>query len=688
MAFKRRSDRIHTPKNPELYRKHCKFVAELLQGVLAQFDMKVKVIDVPPAAGIMDKLEKQERVFGFSGQSIPIQGQANPQQIMAFGEMLRNFIHITNDEEFLDFQAFHMALNAPTMSGKTGLINVCSFMGPILYLLTGKDFLIKRLLINNNTLESQSDIALQAFFGLYSQSLEFEFDGHTMTLEQYKRELTDRIPELRQDNVDMANFRSSNTRALAFEQLKKILLAYENLHLIACCDEAHYRTDRDSVLHKMIRGEQTWIGEKICYVAFSATNYAFNQFAENNGQPIVTMPPSDGYVGYGWVGGKRFDMITPEVISLQEFDEMSGAGLYSVRDVKKLDPEKNPSIKHCDQFRKKWMWAIYHAAKYCLISSNTNNAKGMVIRGLNNNTIMEQIVCVLNRMFGQEIIFILYNGDTKKEVVCGPDENPVETMITQAAGPPENRRPYVLIGTGEFRCGNDLGRDCLAGLEFNEKMEPQVLMQSIAGRMTGYKGRTIVILSGHNVKMLKNYILTGKWQVETKRGTKAISPCKRHVVVNHVKRVERLPCAEMDFDTRKELNKFVREHAKVEFSEESTTGYEIIRRKTGPIFPIEMFDKIGKSIKRIKSETVLPASSLKGKDGKLNVAIRSVDSLNLSNMGGGNTNFGQGAEGDRKEPALIVDKDLNIVFCQLYLANPVQTQGLTKRPFYVTDSNN
>ena len=160
MAFKRRSDRIHTPKNSDLYLKHCKFVAELLQGVLSQFDVKVNVIDCPPAPGLMSKLEGQERAFGFSGELIPIQGQANPQQIMAFGEMLRNFLNVVDHDEdkLLNFQAIHMALNAPTMSGKTGLINVCSFFGTILHLLTGEDFLVKRLLINNNTLESQSGL--------------------------------------------------------------------------------------------------------------------------------------------------------------------------------------------------------------------------------------------------------------------------------------------------------------------------------------------------------------------------------------------------------------------------------------------------------------------------------------------------------------------------------------------------
>lgn len=697
MAFKRRNSRP-VSKDFTLYFEHCKAVAELLQKEVESFGMTVTALRVDPPAGIMPRLEKQQRQLlavasaAASGKKkktkrIPIQGQANEQQIIAFGEVLRHFTHATADE-FLEFHSTHMALNAPTMSGKTGLINVCSFLAPVLHLLTGEDFLIKRLLINSNTLESQSDIALSSFMRLYGRTIQFEFDGLSMTLEKYIQELNDRVSILRQEGLESANFRASPQKALAFEQLKNAVQAEDNLHMIACCDEAHYRTEKNSILHQMIRGEQDWIGEKICYVAFSATNYAFSQFAEENGYPIVTMPPADGYVGYGWVGSKRYDMIVPELASLEEFDEMSGAGLCDVKDVGNLALAKHKK-KHTDPVRalrayedfvNRWKWAVYRAAKYCLITSNKTGSKGMVVRGLIDNNAMSPIVASLNRMFGKDIVFILYNSDTKKDMVCAPDENPLEAMVTREAGPPENRRPYVLVGTGEFRLGNDLGRDCLVGLEFGD-MEPQVLMQSIPGRMTGYKDRTFVILCDSNIRMLRNYILTGKWQKEGKRGNvKVISPYKRHVVVNHVKRYEMIPSSALPASLRNELNKFVREHAAVKPGT-NKTNYNIVRKESGGIFPVELFDQLVAALPST-AEKVLPAKHLRQTDGRLHVAIRSKHSLNLTNMGGGkvggNTNLGEG----RFEPALFVDENLNIAHCKLFLAVPVESQSITKRPFY------
>ena len=413
-------------RDQSLYEKHLQEKVSMLQKVLKPYGIKVKAQAKPNAAkGILQNLQNQAE----SELKKPIKGEINQQQVVAFSEILEYLVYQDDNTGVWHQSLRHLAINAFTMSGKTGLISLCSFLPPIIYLLTGMHPVLVRLLINNCGLEFQSDRSSQMFGELYGD-IEFSFseidaDGkkntHTTTLRDYIQDVMTKFPELEDFPMYGQTFRTTPSLVPEFQKMIDYISKNKENGLLglAFCDEVHARCDKGGVMQRMLNDTSAdkWISDGVVLLGSSATNHAYGKFCEQEGNPCINMKPGPNYTGFGWLMGTRCPVANiPKVMSFREFDDISGC--VTDMDVKNLDYNTwdKEDFAQCKIWRRKWMQNFYKMVQFCLLTDNPAQGKGFLARIVVNNSTMKKVVDEMQEMYGSRIEFILYNQNTTKSI--------------------------------------------------------------------------------------------------------------------------------------------------------------------------------------------------------------------------------------------------------------------------------
>lgn len=534
--------------------------AAMLRAALSPFGILVEFSSLNELTPVFISLKLHK------SKKRPIKGQMTKQQVDAFKEILALLVRKNPKTKKWEFAPTHIAIKALTQAGKTGLISVCAYLPLAIYLLTGKFAHFTRFIVNNKTLETQSRIAYNNFIAMYDHTIRLKCGPKSFTLASFNNMTRDKFPELTKFERDWT-LRTSGHLKDAFRNLVEYTEC-KNIYLISMCDEAQARIDKNGVMHQMMRSDDQWISDKAIFLGLSATNYAFGQMCDERGYPTVKMYPGEHYTGYRWLDDEAIDMIVPAILSLQDLDELAGTNL-SFKDISNLldNNWEGYQEKQKKQYRKQWAAQLVQLARFCLFGDGVpgvaKKGKGILVRAVNHNATMTLIVDIL-RMLSPDIVWILYNADTK----CSFEEEKtaIEQTIEYYAGPIENRTPFVMIFTGDGRMGADCPADCKYGIDFTKESEPQPLIQSIAGRITGYfKGKTCVVLSEKNARMLRRYVETGRWEKFKERTEewKPVSPKRQHLCQAQGESSHAIAADELPPKTAKLFQKMIDECAKI-----------------------------------------------------------------------------------------------------------------------------
>lgn len=502
----------------DLQKQHLLKQVAQLQKILNKFEIKVEASSINFNAKITNDLENQKKNKNY----IPISGEFTEKQLETFDKLLDCFLSNQNNQ--YEFNDTHIAVNAATQSGKTGFINLCSFVPLIVNLLTKKHICLFRLIVDNLDLAEEADITSKDFQKLYG-SIIFEHKKNQLTLNEYHEKKLHLFPELGHEmgydtpstgEIIRTSPSKKNKTNRSFEIVKNNF--NKGMRAIVFCDESHARIDPNGTLTKMLDiirfDPQSWLNDGFSYIGLSATNYAFSTFCANNGYRVLTMSPGEKYTGFGWINGISEKMIRPKVLSIEEFDKLAGTQL-SKFDTRKLAHQK-ANDEGYDDNRSGWINSFIKMVKWCLLEKNPANGNGLFARVIVNNDTTDGLAESLQEII-PEIEFISFTGSAR-------DTKDSLKRVIEARLKASGRKKYVILFTANGRMGLVLRDDCRYCLECSKKIEPQTLEQAGPGRMTGYnKGIPWIMLCEENAILLNRYMDTGRWEKKSKK-SKNFSP--------------------------------------------------------------------------------------------------------------------------------------------------------------------
>jgi hypothetical protein len=539
------------------YKYHVKKIVKLLQKEFRRFGLTVLE---PENYALCDGKIIRELIDNHG----TINGMCFSQQIIALTNILDCLLRSKKGDRW-NIEATHIAVEAPTLSGKTGLQNLCAFLPVILHLLTGQASIIIRFLINDTSLEKQAEEEGKVFNGLYGH-IRLKYKNETSTINEYCEMLKRNIKDIPPDFPAIGKFiRTSRSKESELEKLKEI--THNKMRIIALCDESHYRANNDSVMSDMIpffkESHKKWLDSNIIFIGLSATNYAlmatFRKLRQLRtkkvksladtirelGYPCLVMKPGENYTGIPWLGGEYLkDVIIPKVMSFSDIPAMSETDTQILSETRELLAE---SIDD------KWINSFVKLVRYCLLFPNPADGRGMLVRVINDNNKTKEIIEKIKKKLTC-VKFILHNQDKTHETIVGQVAKEIGTYTY-----------YVVFVTGRGRLGSVPPTNCKYGIDFSRKSEPQPLLQGIFGRMTGYnKGVTWVILSEFSSGIINRYIECGNIVDEKNR---PVSPYKRQVSISNCSKNYRAtvayPASLLNSKFRDELEKEIHSCAEI-----------------------------------------------------------------------------------------------------------------------------
>lgn len=385
-----------------------------------------------------------------------------------------------------------IAVNKLTQSGATPVQVLSAVFFPVIYkLIKGKDILSLILIPGDDQTVDGFEKKVMGFFDFLS-CCTISYKGKQINVGEHFRELRHKIASRLRRMSDSWFVFTPRKNYISAIQICKDFCVENNYGVAVFIDESHCRTKKDSILSKMY--DVIYRDKKLAttvLVVTSATNWCYLKLPK-----IVDILIGDGYVGanihpehFGYYADPS-TVIEPDFIDFANLSSKIGVDLESLaylRSEKKF--EKSDIACSFNQFIQD------SANKFALavpeIFQMVPDAMGMLMRCSDNG---------ITRAFSRQLKHKLGNDVKVIDWYDKLDNNDLSEVIKQEVGKGQR---YIILVTARGRQSDTFPDDCLIGISLTEKSgDLRALWQDIVGRMSGYRGKTLIIQSTINTNIM------------------------------------------------------------------------------------------------------------------------------------------------------------------------------------------
>lgn len=165
-------------------------------------------------------------------------------------------------------------------------------------------------------------------------------------------------------------------------------------------------------------------------------------------------------------------------------------------------------------YKKRMIFAIANLIDWLLIRENPKNKRGVLLRFVNDNVLMDEFIQQLRKGLDKRIKIVkFYRADYQS----------VDELLRDNDVGPDDL--YVVVPTAGARMGDSFPAHCGYGIDFTyEASTLAALIQGILGRIgCGYFKDPLVILSPANVEIIEDYERNGNYPLP---GTKLLNTAR------------------------------------------------------------------------------------------------------------------------------------------------------------------
>jgi hypothetical protein len=215
-------------------------------------------------------------------------------------------------------------------------------------------------------------------------------------------------------------------------------------------------------------------------------------------------------------GSRGIKIKTPDIMTFEQLDSVIG------KKISHVIPGAYSQQKTFSKKNEKWgnvysTWDKYkdHAAKciaaaivYFLVTNNNKKHRGMLVRFLNNNELMDQFLAKIEPHLKKHNIKVVKNYDCNY---------PTVGQLLKAKGVGDDDL-YVIFPTGGSRMSDSYPAHCGYGLNFtHESSTLTAILQDILGRLSGYFKNPTIVVSQDAYDYIQEYIELGFFPPTKKR---------------------------------------------------------------------------------------------------------------------------------------------------------------------------